>query len=380
MLGCTDMRDQQVLQDLQELRQATRELGHELTILHNNPSPKQEATERYNLLVRDIRKFQDYYKHYITRKLEQVTEQIKIFQQTEEGVQGNIQALEAERNQLQAQVDAQPMSSEEYDMKDKQRAVGQEQLARLYEQRDKVVSRLNGVEMEFFRINSELENMLKEFNSLGKTVGLLPLTVPRHALTSHSGEGDADESEDPTEVVELVAERGELMPPLDVEGYLLPLIKHRERDTAVQRQHFSEQKLLVGQKYDALLDDVQRAQEKSSELHKTLESTRAEIERINTTSREESSLADEVEQDHHQLHQEILDAGHMAVSEQTTREARLRVGLDRAGLQSQEHLAALSDELAQAMSKILTLKEHVNDGIQKIVDATKANGTSSTEV
>lgn len=365
------------MQDLQELRQATRELGHELTILHNNPSPKQEATTRYNLLVSDIKKFQDYYKHHILRKVDTTTEQIKTFKQTEEEVQANIKALEAERDQLQAQVDAQPMTYEEYDLKEKQRAVGQEQLARHYEQRDKAVARLNGIEMEFFRVNSEVENLLKDFNMLGKTIDVLPVAVPRHAFNTLV---DADDSDGPIDVVELIAERGELMPPVDVEGFLLPLIKQRERETAGQRQLFSERKLLVGQKYDELLDEVQRAQEKSSELHKTLEATRAEIEKINTTSRDESAMADQVEQDHNAAQQQTLDDGHAAVTEQMTREAHLRFQLDRASVQSKEHIAALSNELAAAMSRILNLKDHVSDGIRKMLDATKANSSSTTEM
>ncbi|KDN53569.1 hypothetical protein K437DRAFT_230395 [Tilletiaria anomala UBC 951] len=365
-----DARDHRVLQELDSMRARERDVAEELMGLQQRPSPLQAAKQRDTLLVSDIKKFQDYNENYIRRKTEKVDKEIKRFLSTKSDSEAKVEALKKERDHLQKEVDEQPMTSEEYDRLENHYRTLQEQLNLLENKKAQVEAERGNVELEAYRHQNAMEEEFKMFNALGRDIDLLPFKLP---ATSSAATKDGLSVAD-----ELVFERGELYPDVDIKTYLRPLVARMLKDGSEKRKGVAEQKLQLGQKYDVLLDDVQRARETLSQLHKRYEMTRADIDKINQTSKEEGDFADSMEQDHQRLIHETEAAGHSAISEQTAREARLRVQHEQAIAAYNKHVTAMNEEVTDAMHRLLNLKDNVASALEKLKGATKVNGHSET--
>ncbi len=311
-----DARDQQVQREVEELHRRAKLLGAELHELQANPSPLEEARAADELFVSDIRKFQDYYTHHIKRKMERTEAHIARFAATEGEVGQKLGQLQAERDQLQREVEAQPMTSDEYDRLAAHYKTLQEQLRACDAKRAAAESERGQAELEAYRKQTAMEEEFKRFNALGAAVGLFPFALPRESQArARDGMHAADE---------LTFERGELYPDVALKAHVRPRIAQLVRDEAARRMAVAEQKLALHQKYDFLLDEVKAAREQLAEQQKRHEMTRLDIDKVNQVSKDEGEMADSMEREHQRHIHEVQSAGHSALSEQVAREARLR--------------------------------------------------------
>ena len=223
----------------------------------------------------DIKKFQDYFAHHIKRKLEKFDAHIKRFASTEAEVQQKRAALVKERDLLQTEVDAQPMTSDEYDRLESHWRTLQEQLLATDQKQAHAEGQRGNVELEAYRHQNVMEEEFKLFNAVGREIGLFPLQLQTRDPFSVKKNGKMETTE------ELTFERGEMFPHVDVKQYLRQVVHQMRERGGEKRKADAEEKLHVGQKYDGLLDGVQGAREELAESNKLHDMTRSEIDQIN---------------------------------------------------------------------------------------------------
>jgi SMC interacting uncharacterized protein involved in chromosome segregation len=171
----------------------------------------------------------------------------------------------------------QPMTSDEYDRLESHYHTLLEQLNMHENKKGQIEAERGNVELEAYRNQNAMEEEFKKFNALGREVGLLPFKLPRDC--------SAARMDGMTMAEELTFERGELYPDIDMKNFLGPLIARMRDEESAKRMNIAEEKLKLNQKYDVLLDEVKAAREMLTQLTKTYDMTRADIDKVNQVSR-----------------------------------------------------------------------------------------------
>ena len=168
--------NEKYVREMEALEAENRELRDQLEELEKNAPDMAKLEKHFRILEDDKRKFEDYNAN-VQAKIDKYDGRIKFLEEEVEKADGELQKAEEERFGLQSEVDKQGISTQDIDRMNTERERLQKSvediLVRLEETHAKALEK----ETEANRKLEDLEEVVKQYNSLGYQNGLIPSTA-----------------------------------------------------------------------------------------------------------------------------------------------------------------------------------------------------------
>ncbi|KAK0529180.1 kinetochore-associated Ndc80 complex subunit ndc80 [Tilletia horrida] len=334
-------------------------------------SPLVHEQREDEILQSDKAKFSKYNEEVLATRLEKLAMTVEKLKQAVVDSVDELAAKEQERRSLQAQVDAQDMSAEEYERLHGERDHIIKQLAEIARQAQIVTKSNWQVEIDVQRRQSAVEALMSVFNEIGDRVKFLPLTMRRSASSRNASNDDEEEELDKIELVP--ANEETLLPKgLDIKRDIKPAIQGLRQATNATFKSVTDAKIALQDEQENLLERLATLQAEIRSEQERLNTLRDQIEELTANSGVEMEmLAQDYARRERQLGA-VESAGRVALQEANMTYEAMVDELENARQAIAENKQRQLSDVANALGELDRLQQRVHDGIERIEEAVLA--------
>lgn len=165
--------NEKYVQEMQALESENRALREQIEEMEKNAPDMAKLDQHFRILEDDKRKFEDY-NHNIEGKIEKYENRIKFLDEEFRKTESDLHAAEEERSSLQASVDKQGITIHDIDRMNTERERLQKSLEDTMGRLEEAHARVMDKEAEASRKLEDLEQIVKDYNTLGYQASLIP--------------------------------------------------------------------------------------------------------------------------------------------------------------------------------------------------------------
>lgn len=165
--------NEKYVQEMQTLEAENRAVRDQIEEMEKSAPDVAKLDQHFRILEDDKRKFEDY-NHNIEGKIEKYENRIKFLDEEFRKTEADLQVTEDERSNLQASVDKQGITIHDIDRMNTERERLQKSLEDTMSRLEETHARVMDKEAETSRKLEELEQIVKDYNTLGYQTSLIP--------------------------------------------------------------------------------------------------------------------------------------------------------------------------------------------------------------
>lgn len=165
--------NEKYVQEMQSLEAENRAVRDQIEEMEKSAPDVAKLDQHFRILEDDKRKFEDY-NHNIEGKIEKYENRIKFLDEEFRKTEADLQVAEDERSNLQASVDKQGITIHDIDRMNTERERLQKSLEDTMSRLEETHARVMDKEAETSRKLEELEQIVKDYNTLGYQTSLIP--------------------------------------------------------------------------------------------------------------------------------------------------------------------------------------------------------------
>ncbi|RMJ25750.1 hypothetical protein PHISP_03396 [Aspergillus sp. HF37] len=165
--------NEKYVQEMQTLEAENRAVRDQIEEMEKSAPDVAKLDQHFRILEDDKRKFEDY-NHNIEGKIEKYENRIKFLDEEFRKTEADLQVTEDERSNLQASVDKQGITIHDIDRMNTERERLQKSLEDTMGRLEETHARVMDKEAETSRKLEELEQIVKDYNTLGYQTSLIP--------------------------------------------------------------------------------------------------------------------------------------------------------------------------------------------------------------
>ncbi|CAD6964333.1 unnamed protein product [Tilletia laevis] len=319
-------------------------------------SPLQHEEREAELLQSDIAKFSRYNEEVLEPRLQKSARAVEKLKQDNIELEENVKEIEKEKARLQAIVDAQDMSAEEFERLTGEREHIQKQLVEASRVIQTVTKSNWAIELQLQKRQAAVETLMSAFNEIGERVKFLPLT-------------SADGLE--LDKLELVpANEDTLLPKgLDIKRDIKPAIVGLRHATNATFKSVSDAKLALEEEEENLVEQLTAMRAQIREEEGRLAALKDQIDELTSNSGiEMDMLAQEYARKERQL-TSVESAGRVALQEANMTYDAMVDELTTAQTAIEENKQRMMAEIQNALGELERMKQRVHEGIERIEEA-----------
>ncbi|KAL4399711.1 Ndc80 complex protein [Malassezia pachydermatis] len=330
-------------------------LDAEWHALSDKPSPLQRERHENEVLQSDLAKFAKYHHEVLVPKLDKSRRTIQRLQAALVEYTTELTAKQAERTRRQQLVDAQDISSDEFERMLAERERLARQLDELTTQNREAVEQCWSLEMALTKQQTEVEKRLTHFHTGARRVDLFPLSLPNGVELTELDLVPANPSTMLAPGVSMQAVRSK--------------IEHLRAMEAERFRTLSDERLALQESLDEALETLHRLRRDGRSAELRLEALRAQMDEVNQRGSEEedASQAEYLRQEG--IVRSIEHSSSMALQQAEARWQGLQLQLQEALESTAAERAAMHDEVCSALHSLLDIKVRVSEGLDRIAAA-----------
>jgi SMC interacting uncharacterized protein involved in chromosome segregation len=342
--------------EVEQMQTELESLEERIREYEENESPLEIERKEKSVLESDVKKFIEYRDTVLLPRIQQyrnVVEKLKVDANTHTTL---IEQRTQERDRLRKEVDAQDVSSDDFEAMSRER----EALARQVEEMsNKLLERsaANGhTEVSLSNKQARVEDELKELSDQYREVGLFPFTLSdgRQIFDFEMHAGN---------------EKTMLPSGLDIGKDVKRSVIAQREAIVKQYRETASMKLREQEAYDLLLEEVEGQREEADKLEMRLTSIREQSELLNAASKEENKVQADLDARNELALAQIDQAGLAAVDQAEAKLQAARVELNLVRERDAELRRRLHEEYVAGLENILSLKSTVTDGLNLLDEA-----------
>lgn len=352
-------KSRQARRELEQLREEELQLSSRLKYLHENDSPLKVEEGENKVLESDVKKFVDYKREALEPRILQYETGVETFSRESGRHEERIERLQRERDGLQNQVDAQNVSSNEFEQMSRQREILADQLRTIMAKFQEQSSSNNHMEVSLSNKQSHVEDDLKDLADKCRDLGMFPFML-----------ADGRQLFD----FDVVAGNASTMLPmgLDLRVDLRRRISEKRDGLAARYREAVSAKIKDQEDFDAIMEEVEEKREEVARLETRLRSIKEQTDLAQAAGKEEARIQAEVEASNEMALAQVDQAGRSAVDQAESRlqSARLQINLVRD--RDDQLREELHQDFVAGLETILSLKSLVTEGLKELEEASMA--------
>ncbi|KAJ5095521.1 HEC/Ndc80p family protein [Penicillium alfredii] len=168
--------NERYVQEMEALESENRALRDQMEEMEKNAPDMAKLDKHFRILEDDKRKFEDYNQN-VKGKIEKYETRIKFLDTEIQKTESDLETTEAERAELQASVDRQGITIQDIDRMNTERERLQKSLEDTMTRLEETHARVMEKEAEASQKLEDLEQIVKEYNTLGYQASLIPTSA-----------------------------------------------------------------------------------------------------------------------------------------------------------------------------------------------------------
>ncbi|BFZ65251.1 kinetochore-associated Ndc80 complex subunit ndc80 [Saitoella coloradoensis] len=354
-----DRRNGEVLGEIEKLEKEVAETEAALKKLNEDQPPLDTLNNERQVLTSDKQKFEKYIEH-VEGKKKKFTEYNARMREEIVAKEQEIKQLAAEKSELQAQVDAQPVSPAEVDRMTAEREKLIKDLDIVQNKSDEISKVLYDREIASQKRAEVVEKLISTYNTFGYRIGVIPETAP-HA-NGHSFELDLTaEQEDGS-----VNTRPDKMVNRDLRHEIRPLLTQLRADMGGKVHAQQNESLRLDDILGRVCEGLQDKRDELDTLEAKIASLVEESESLKETSAAESTRSNvdaeklERELQHVRLH---AQAGVLAIEQ---RAQAVAIEYDTLAQEANERREEMYTQVIKVLDEVIKFKLYVQSGLETL--------------